>query len=89
MAQTFGAGILPTENRVFAQFARSALKGEDIVLKTEGKSEGNYVYTIDAVKAILMLLYKGEAGQAYNVANESSHTTIRKMAELVSKTLSQ
>ena len=46
-------------------------------------------YTIDAVKAILMLLYKGEAGQAYNVATESSHTTIRKMAELVSKTLSQ
>lgn len=89
LAQTFGAGILPTENRVFAQFARSALRGEDIVLKTEGKSEGNYVYTIDAVKAILMLLYKGEAGQAYNVANESSHTTIRKMAELVSKTLSQ
>lgn len=37
----------------------------------------------------LMLLYKGEAGQAYNVANESSHTTIRKMAELVSKMLSQ
>ena len=57
LSQTFGAGILPTENRVFAQFARSALKGE--------------------------------AGQAYNVANESSHTTIRKMAELVSKTLSQ
>ena len=37
LAQTFGAGILPTENRVFAQFARSALRGEDIVLKTEGK----------------------------------------------------
>ena len=36
-----------------------------------------------------MLLYKGEAGQAYNVANELSHTIIRKMAELVSKTLSQ
>ncbi|WP_334117621.1 NAD-dependent epimerase/dehydratase family protein [Ligilactobacillus sp.] len=89
LAQTFGAGVLPTENRVFAQFARSALRGENIVLRTEGKSEGNYVYTIDAVRAILMLLYKGEPGQAYNVANEESHTTIRKMAELVSKTLSE
>ena len=39
LAQTFGAGILPTENRVFAQFARSAVNGEDIVLHTEGKSE--------------------------------------------------
>lgn len=41
LAQTFGAGILPTENRVFAQFARSAVKGENIVLHTTGESEGN------------------------------------------------
>ena len=58
-------------------------------LRRKASLKETYVYTIDAVKAILMLLYKGEAGQAYNVANESSHTTIRKMAELVSKTLSQ
>lgn len=88
LAQTFGAGISPTENRVFAQFARSALAGEDIVLRTEGKSEGNYVYTTDAIAAILLLLQKGEAGQTYNVANEDSHMTIRKMAELVAEELS-
>jgi UDP-glucuronate decarboxylase len=83
LAQTFGAGILPTENRVFAQFAKSAMKGEDIVLHTLGKSEGNYVYTRDAVKAILMLLIKGEAGHAYNISNEESHMTIAAMAEMV------
>ena len=83
LAQTFGAGILPSENRVFAQFARSAMNGEDIVLHTTGESEGNYVYTADAVRAILMLLVKGASGEAYNIANEESHTTIRRMAELV------
>lgn len=83
LAQTFGAGILPTENRVFAQFARSAMNGEDIVLHTTGESEGNYVYTSDAIRAILMLLVKGVSGEAYNIANEESHTTIRRMAELV------
>lgn len=85
LAQTFGAGILLTENRVFAQFARSAINGEDIVLHTTGESEGNYVYTADAILAILTLLLKGEAGEAYNIANEESHTTIRGMAELVAK----
>lgn len=89
LAQTFGAGILPTENRVFAQFARSALAGEDIVLKTRGLSEGNYVYVADAVAALLLLLTKGVSGEAYNVCDEASHTTIREMAELVSQTLSQ
>lgn len=85
LAQTFGAGILPTENRVFAQFAKSAIHGEDIVLHTTGESEGNYVYTADAVRAILLLLTEGKAGEAYNIANEESHITIRNMAELVSK----
>lgn len=83
LAQTFGAGILPTENRVFAQFARSAMNGTDIVLHTTGESEGNYVYTADAIRAILMLLVKGTSGEAYNIANEQSHTTIREMAQLV------
>lgn len=85
LAQTFGAGILPTENRVFAQFARSALEGKNIVLHTTGESEGNYVYTADAVRAILLLLIRGEAGEAYNIANEASHTTIRNMAKLVAE----
>ena len=85
LAQTFGAGILEGENRVFAQFARSVLNHENIVLHTAGLSEGNYVYTADAVRAILLLLVKGQAGEAYNVCNEKSHMTIRDMAELVAK----
>ena len=85
LAQTFGAGILPTENRVFAQFARSVMRGENIVLHTTGESEGNYVYTADAIAAIMTLLVKGKAGEAYNIANEDSHITIRDMAELVAR----
>ncbi len=87
LAQTFGAGIFETENRVFAQFARSALKKENIVLHTYGKSEGNYVYTRDAVEALLLLLVKGEMAGIYNVSNEESHRTIAEMAELVAKEL--
>lgn len=83
LAQTFGAGILATENRVFAQFARSAINGSDIVLHTQGQSEGNYVYTSDAIRALLILLVFGESGQAYNVTNEKSHLTIAQMAEMV------
>lgn len=82
LAQTFGAGILPGESRAFFQFARSAIQGMDIVLKTKGLSEGNYVNSIDCIVALLTLLSKGASGQAYNVANEESHGTIREVAEL-------
>lgn len=85
LAQTFGAGLLPSENRVFAQFARSIINEEDIVLHTLGNSEGNYIYTSDMIKAIFTLLLYGERGQAYNVTNEQNHMTIKQMAELVVK----
>ena len=83
LAQTFGAGTPQDDGRVFAQFARSAMAGEDIVLHTEGKSRGNYCYISDAVRGLLTLLLKGEDGEAYNIAHPAASMTIREMAELV------
>ena len=85
LAQTFGAGVLKSDNRVYAQFARSAVKGEDIVLHTEGKSNGNYCYTTDVIRALALLLCKGENGQAYNICNEETTTTIADMAKMVAE----
>ena len=89
LAQTFGAGISPTENRVFAQFARSALKGENIVLHTTGESVGNYCYTRDVIKAIITILLKGENGESYTVVNEASSMEIREMAAIVAENFSE
>lgn len=83
LAQTFGAGVGWKENRVFAQFAKSLLTGQDIVLHTDGSSTGNYCYTRDAVLGLLVLLVKGENGQAYNINNENAVATIRDMAHMV------
>lgn len=83
LAQTFGAGVPETENRVFAQFARSILTGQDIVLHTDGSKAHCYCYTSDAVLGILKILLDGAPGEAYNVSNEETFSTIRQMAELV------
>lgn len=85
LAQTFGEGILPGESRVFAQFARAAKEGYDIVLHTEGNSVGNYCDIQDALNGILLILQKGESGQAYNVVNEETTMTIRQMAQLAAE----
>lgn len=87
-AQVFGAGAdLAHSTKVYAQFARSALSGEDIVLHTDGTSRGNYCYTADAVSALLTLLLCGEPGQAYNIANEALSMTVGEMAAFVARTL--
>lgn len=83
LAQTFGKEIMDTDNRVYAQFARAAKNGRNIVLHTDGSSMGNYCELDDAVRGILMILEKGKDGEAYNVVNEENTMTIRQMAELV------
>ena len=87
LAQTFGRGVAKDDGRVFAQFARSALRGEDIVLHTQGLSMGNYCAIDEVVDALLFLAQKGEPGEAYNVVNEANTMRIRDMAALVQKTL--
>ena len=56
---------------------------KNIVLKTKGETERCYLYTADAVTAILTVMLKGQPGQAYNVADESTYCSIAEMAESV------
>lgn len=84
LAQTFGPGVALSDNRVFMQFAKSVMNGSDIVLHTLGMSYGNYCYTTDAIKALILLLCDGSIGQAYNVVNEQSAMRICDVAQLVS-----
>lgn len=83
LAQTFGAGVAQDDNRVFAQFARNIIHGEDIVLHTRGELCRCYCYTMDAVSAILYLLLKGKDGEAYNVANDETYISIMDMAHFL------
>lgn len=83
LAQTFGPGINKEDTRVFAMMARCALKGEDIVLKTKGESKHPYLYTAQAITAILCVLLNGESGRTYNAANPDTYCSIYEMAEMV------
>ena len=65
------------------QFARSILKGEDLVLHTDGSKAHCYCYTSDAVLGLLKILLEGEPGQAYNVSNENTFSSIRQMAQML------
>ena len=85
LAQPFGKGVRPGDNRVYVQFARAIIENRDIVLQTEGTSMGNYCASEDAVAAVFMILEKGENGEAYNVVNERNTMTIREMAELAAE----
>lgn len=87
LVQTFGPGVKYDDGRVFAYAARCALSGEDIRLNTDGSKENMYLYTADAVGAILFLLVNGERGGVYNVGNEESYCSVKEMAQTVAEVL--
>ena len=83
LAQTFGPGIPFDDSRVFAQFARCVIENKDIILRTTGESTRMYNYTTDAAVALITILLEGTDGVSYNVANESTYSSVREMAVLV------
>lgn len=85
LTQTFGPGVRYNDGRVFAEFARCVMEKRDIVLHTAGETKRNYLYTADAVTAIIKLLTQGEPGHAYNAANEETYCSIMEMARLVAE----
>lgn len=84
-AQTFGPGVDKDDRRVFAYLMRCALQGEDIVLATDGSKRNPYVSTMDGVSAILFALAFGEPGNAYNVANEETFTSVYEMTCMIAE----
>ena len=83
LAQTFGPGVDYDDRRVFAMMTRNAIAQEDIVLATKGTSRHPYLYTAQAVTAILTVLLSGEPGETYNAANPSTYCSIFEMGEMV------
>ena len=80
---TYGPYFTESDNRVYAQFIRNIMKGEDIVMKSKGEQYRSWIYVVDCAAAILLLLAKGQGGEAYNVANSESNITIRQLAEKI------
>lgn len=89
LTQTMGPGIQYNDRRVFAEFARCAIEGSNIVLKTKGETRRNYLYTADAASAILTVATRGEDGQAYNAANEDTYCSIYEFAQMVAHDIAE
>ena len=81
----YGPHFTENDNRVYAQFIRNVLRGEDIVMKSSGEQFRSWCYVVDCVSALLYILLKGDTGQSYNIADASSNITIRHLADIIAK----
>ena len=80
---TYGPYFTDVDNRVYAQFIRNVINGEDIVMKSAGEQFRSWCYVVDCISALLYILLKGENGQAYNIADATSNISIKELAEMI------
>lgn len=85
LSRVFGPTMLSNDSKAMAQFIRNAVKGEPIVLKSEGKQCFSYTYAPDAAAGIMTIMLKGKNGEAYNIANIDEEYTLRDIATELAK----
>ena len=73
------------EQRVFAEILRCVIENKNLIMKSDGLSKKSFIYTLDAISAILTVLFKGQAGECYNITDPSTFLTVKDLAELVFK----
>lgn len=78
----YGPNFTDSDNRVYAQFIRNVLKGEDIIMKSTGEQIRSWCYAVDCASALLYILLEGVSGEAYNIADANSVLTIKQLAEM-------
>ncbi|EOH89244.1 NAD-dependent epimerase/dehydratase family protein [Enterococcus villorum] len=85
LCRTFGPTMLLSDTKASSQFIMNAVRGENIVLKSEGNQYFSYIYVADAVSAILHLLLHGKNGEAYNISEESFDLHLKDLAKKIAE----
>ena len=83
LSHTFGPGIDLNDGRAFAEFLRNVVRGEDIVLHSDGSAVRPYTYVADVIGAMFLVATKGESNSFYNVANLANMVSIKDLAEMI------
>lgn len=83
LTRSYGPTLQMSDTKALSQFIKKGLAHENIVLKSAGTQYYSYCYTADSVSGLLTILLKGESGEAYNIADESSDIMLKDLAKII------
>lgn len=76
----YGPGMRLDDRRVIPDFINNVLKGEDIVLLSDGKPTRCFCYVSDAIVGFLRVLFS-EKNTEFNISNDEQEITMLGLAE--------
>lgn len=85
LTRTFGPTMSMSDTKAASQFIKKGVAGEDIVLKSAGTQFFSYTYVADAVSGLLTVLFRGENGEAYNIADECGDIMLKDFAGIIAE----
>lgn len=81
----YGPTMKLEDSKALSQFLMSAVKGQDIPLKSSGEQKYSYLYVSDAVSGMLKIMFEGVAGEAYNISEDEDILSLKEIATFVAK----
>ncbi len=81
---TYGPGMDLEDGRVHADFVANIVKGNDILIQSDGSAVRGFCYIADTTLGVLTVLLRGKTGEAYNVGEEKM-TSISELAQTLVK----
>lgn len=81
---TYGPNMdYKNDKRVFAEFVKNAVEGNDIVMKSDGSDKRAFCYISDMITAFFYIILKGKSGEIYNVLNDEQYHSIIELANCI------
>lgn len=78
----YGPGMQRTDYRALPNFAARIADGQPIEAYGDGKQTRTYCYVTDAINGFLRVLFRGHAGEPYNIGNPSPEISALELAEI-------
>ncbi len=82
---TYGPGISLDDGRIFGDIASGVVKEKKLMLRSDGSAVRTFCYIADAILGMMYALYRGEAGESYNIGNGQGVCSILDLMTMISE----
>ena len=79
----YGPGLKISDRRVIPDYCRCALRGEPIVMYSDGTPTRTFCYAADAVAGYYKVLLRGRPGEPYNIGTEQPEISMIELARMI------